>query len=248
LELEGNNLNIHTTFNSKDELLRFITSANQFLPALFSFRFQTYIWISDFRIVYEKGLYYFFVSQIRLPITATTEDVAIGHIKQSIQQWLLTQSGEERIIYSFYYYRQALRLSKLEPAAQTLLPEVILNLAKSLEMIFSDKRDRFRRLANEAGLDSDFVESKLIPILILRSKLGIAHVSTSPLTLAQKDNIYTFMVKAFNNVQYALNYISEKVKNNEYVLEPISTELDREEINIIESIQRYLELPDQHPL
>ncbi|MGE5670231.1 MAG: hypothetical protein ACM31E_02230 [Fibrobacterota bacterium] len=246
--LDGNVLTLATIFNSMDDLLRLITSANQLLPALISFRFQQFVWITDFKIIHEKGSYYFFVSRIRPPVTVTTEEAAIVHFNDRIRQWITINDGEERIIVSYYYYRQALRLSKLEPAPQTMVPEVILNLAKSLEIIFSDNRDRFRELAITAGLESDFVETKLIPILCLRSKLGIAHVSTAPLSLKQKDSIQQFMIKAFSNVQFALDFVVKKVQEGSFQLGRISTELSNTELSLIESVEEYLLLPDKQPL
>jgi len=238
--LNGNELSIIGQFSSKEDLLRYITSANQFLPALISFRFQNYVWISDFKVVHGEGLYYFFVSRIRPPVTVTTEEIAIGHFNDSINQWLQTKEGEERIVVALYYYRQALRLSKLEPAPQTMIPETLLNLAKSLEIIFSCNRDRFRKMAKEIGLNDDFVETKLIPVLCLRNDLGIAHVSTAPLQLSDKDLIQQFMVKAFNNVQFTINHVVEKVRSGEFQLGRISTKLDNAEIKLIESVKTYL--------
>jgi len=231
-----------------DDLKRFIFSANQILPSILSFHFQTFVWINNFRVIHENGIYYFFVSQIRSPLTSTTEDYTIRHVKDSVEQWYELDESDGRIIVAMNYFRQALHFTSIGNAPQTMLAEIILNLAKSLEIIFSDNRDKFRKIACEVGLDSDFVENKLISIMCLRSKLGIAHVSTAPLSLSEKDIINKFAMRSFNNVQYTINFVAEKLKSKQFIIRNVSEELSKEEVNLVKSIEESLSFPDKTPL
>ena len=60
-----------------------------------------------------------------------------------------------------------------------------INLTKAIEVIFTAKRDVIRGKAKEWGIDSDFIEKRIISLFLIRNELDVAHVATAPLRSEQ---------------------------------------------------------------
>ena len=90
-----------------------------------------------------------------------------------------------------------------------MLGELILNLAKSLEMLLTSNRYVARARASEWGFTTDEVEERIIPIYLLRNEIGIAHASSGPLTQSQIATILDFSDTALTFVGGFLRQVFE---------------------------------------
>jgi hypothetical protein len=242
-KLDGNILLVDVKVESFDQLLLFADSANNTLPAIYSFRFQTYISISSFMIKTDVGLYGFIINSTQTDpsITITTRQDNIRHVKDGCKQWLDLTYGHERLVFAMNYYRQAIRLSLLELNPRSLFGEIILNLSKSLEILFHDstETDKFVDKALRSGLTNDFIQSKLKPIILLRNKIGSGHSMTAPLTTDQMNDIRTYQMNAFNNVQFTIDHVWNAIQTGKYKLGNSSDKLDKERKDLLDRISKY---------
>lgn len=246
----GNALSMEYEAESMQSIVDNAFSLNIIIPALLSLRMQTFISIQSFFIEHSKGLYGCFVSRVAPPVTATTEEKNVEHIVKSFERWLDIPKGEEIFVIALYYYRHALQLSRIEPSPQTMIPEVILNLSKVLEILFHDANDtdKFVDKCQRIGLENNFVEQKLKPILILRNKIGSGHAMAVPLSIEQKDMVQKFIMAAFHNVQFLIEFVWKQAKAGNYTFKPISQELNKSQQDLLERIQSYLNTPNKEPL
>ncbi|MBE9569247.1 MAG: hypothetical protein IMF11_01355, partial [Proteobacteria bacterium] len=153
--------------------------------------------------------------------------------------WVRADDRYRRVIAAFYYYRQAERLAALEPDRQAMVAEVVLNLTKALEIIFSSDRDQLRFRASRWGFDTNLVEEKIIPLFLLRNQMDVAHVATGPLTPDQKQVVLNFTDIAFSHVHDVLKRVAELVRSGEIELDPISRSLDKDKEELIQTLKKY---------
>jgi len=247
-EIEDNTLTVLQEVSTKENLLKILTSLNMILPPIMSYRFQNYVWIKDIRVEINDSVYKFFVSRVRPALCVSSSAKNTEHIISAFKEWRNMPPGAERIIFAQCFFRHALLLSKQTYNTEASLGEILLNLTKCIEVFWGDVRNTIRQKLTDIGFPTEFIEQKIIPFFLLRSKLGIAHVSMAPLTREHKDLMHEFIISAFNNVQYLIHTVSEKVYNEEYQLPPISDEIETEKLRILQSIQEYLNTPNMSPL
>jgi hypothetical protein len=128
----------------------------------------------------------------------------------------------------------------IEPDRHSMAAEVLLNLTKSLEILFTDDRDTLRTRAKTWGIPVKEIEQKIIPIFLLRNEIDVAHVSTGHLNKQERHTIFGFTVAAIDNVQQILLPIYEKVISDQIVLEPVSYSLTSHKKKLLADIKEYL--------
>lgn len=241
VEWSGNELKLSVEVNSQDEASQLIHSANQMLPAFLSFRLRVFVWIKEFLVEIGKSSFRFGTFPYQYSFIAATTERNQEMVNRAIRDWMAVRPESLRIVMAIYYFRHAVRLANLEPADQSMTAEVILNLSKAIEIIFSPDRDRLRSRAKEWGFDSTFIEEKIVPILLMRSKLDVAHVATGPLSFAQHQTILRFTSMALVHVSSLISRIVEMSQSGDIELDPVSESLDKEKADLLQKIAEYAE-------
>ena len=70
----------------------------------------------------------------------------------------------------------------------------MLNYAKTLEVLFGDSRDQIRHGLASCGIADSDVESRFIPITLLRDILDVAHPRLAQLHSDRLQNLYLFLI------------------------------------------------------
>jgi hypothetical protein len=237
--LDGNGLQLTRRVNSTREAVNFAASANLWLPAFISFRFRTYVWIKEFWIQLGEARLRFALAETTINIPASTAEQNIQRVWTCLDEWTKTTPKHRRVAGALYYYRQALRLSQLQLDQIALTPEVVLNLTKALEIIFTNDRDIARERARTLGLTNGEIEKVLIPILLIRSRFDIAHVATGPLSPKERNILVSFSSRATAGVGNILDRVVQDGLTGNFDLAPTSLTLEKEKKELIEALDRY---------
>lgn len=237
---DGNLLKISIPVTSEDDANSVILSANHMLPAILSFRLRVFVWIKEFTSRIDGSSYRIETVGHRYGITIATTERNQRESVEAVKDWLSTKTDSLRLIMAMYYLRHAERLSVIEPDRQSMTAEVLLNLTKAVEVILTSKRDTIRKRAKEWGIDSDFVEKRIIPLFLIRNELDVAHVATSPLKSEQQQALLDFTARALSHVQELLATIWEKERAGHVKLESISSTLDKDKEKLLSAIRKYV--------
>ncbi len=237
--LNGNSLQLTRRVNSLNEAVNFASSANQCLPAFLSFRFRTYVWIKEFWIQLGDARFRFALADTTINFPAATTEENVQRVWSRLDDWSKARPTHRRLGGALYYYRQALRLSQLQPDQISLVPEVVLNLTKALEIIFGTDRDIARKKARSLGLIDNEIEKVLIPVLLVRSSFDIAHVATGPLSPKERHIIVDFSSRATANVGRILDQVVQAGLAGNFDLELTSPILEKRKKELIEALDRY---------
>jgi hypothetical protein len=134
-----------------------------------------------------------------------------------------------------------LRLSALEPDRHSLLAEVLLNLTKAVEILLTSDRDRLRETALAWGLSAEQVERQLIPLLLIRNQIDVAHPKMSGLGSEERRILEHFVIAATINVGKFLDQVLALLHERKIVLPDYSEELDKKDKDLFRSMSNYLE-------
>lgn len=242
-EWTGNNLMFTVATSSLDEASTILLSASQILPAILSFRLRTFVWIKEFTIEIDKSKFRLETESLRYGITIATTEHNQEQINEALRDWLALKEHSLRIIMAMYYFRHAERLATIEPDRQSMTAEVLLNLTKALEIIFSSDRERLRLKAKEWGFDHDFIEQRIIPLFLIRNALDVAHVASAPLSREQHQSLLDFTSRAISHVHSLLSQVAQLTFHGQIQLDPVSDALDKEKAKLLEAISTYVTLP-----
>lgn len=239
----GNTLELRIGVNSLKEAEQVVGSASQLLPAFLSLRLQVFVWIKEFLVDIAESRSRLETSSHRYGITIATTEHNENAATQSVRNWLTQRPESLRAVMAIYYYRQALRLAVLEPDRQSMASEVILNLAKAVEIVLSSDRDHLRAKAREWGLDAEFIERWIVPILLIRNELDVAHVASAPLLSTQHQAILDFLDRASAKVHTLLLQILEMSQSGQVTLDPPSASMDADKERLLKKLAEYAASP-----
>src|SRR5262249_35662596 len=102
---------------------------------------------------------------------------------------LIDRSSSHRLVAALHYFYVACRLLRMANTPGEFMAEVLLNLSKTLEVLFPS-HDGATRQAARAGLralgyEDDSIEKNYIPAMLLRNELGVGHVHLGDLSQEQ---------------------------------------------------------------
>ena len=240
LELTGSNLVVRFRANTEDQLRQVMAVLARTIPAFLSIRLGDFVWIASCSVkvgdvTYEMPLAY----RTEPPLAIVIEEERDRHIEQALRDAFAVPAGSDRIMIAFYYWRQARRLRKTQPFTVSLLPEVVLNLCKAVEIVLNQTHTIARTMAEEFGLESEFIESRIIPLLIIRNKYDVGHASTATLDGREIKLLSDFADSAFLHVFRLLQDLLDRVASGSITLRPIgNTKSKRSEF--FELLEGYL--------
>jgi len=238
--LDGNNLILTFNTPSLDHTSEIVASANHFLPALLTFNLKVFVWITKFEVNIGEANFNFEIPRYNASITVATKEHNTNQILTTLNEWLGVDKQYSIILSALYYYRHAKRLANIEPNRESMVAEVLLNLTKAVEIIFSSNRELLRARARKWGFSDNFIEKRIIPLFLIRNKLDIAHVTTSPLDIDQRQVIINFTRAALLAVHELIERISKLVKEKEIKLQPPSQHVKADKKKLLQTITHYL--------
>jgi len=105
------------------------------------------------------------------------------------------------------------------------MAEAILNLTKSLEILFGNSRDQIRAGLTAAGYERDKIEDFFVPIVLLRNHFDVGHGRLAIHKLDDLQLVYALLANAekeFRDLfqKAALLSQSGKLKIEPYILNP----------------------------
>jgi hypothetical protein len=238
--LEGNCLKVRFKASSSEEAEAALASANHCIPAYLSLHFGVYVWIKQYAVDIGGSRFNYQVKRAHSRYLAADKDMMSNRASSALEDWLEVGGGYDRALAACLYLRHAHRLSRIQPNNHHFIAEVLLNLTKSLEIVFSDNRDQIRKRAHEWGFDDALVEQGIIPLFLIRNRIDVAHVSTGILKTEERDILLDFMNKAIENTGKVLKRIIELIKDGEISLGKARGRIRGRKRRLLANVAEYL--------
>ena len=138
---------------------------------------------------------------------------------------LVADGGDARLRVALYYFYKACRLEQAGYGPSEFLAEILLNLAKTLEVLFPARdgkktRDVVRNNLRRLGYSDDEVEGNFLPAMALRDEMDVAHVSLATFTPAQLGTIFRYAEAAEQHFRKLLQRVIEAIESHSLTLQP----------------------------
>ena len=105
--------------------------------------------------------------------------------------------SQRRLFAALHYFHVACRLSRVANTPGEFVPEMLLNLCKTLESLFPPDgngltRDAVRRGLKGLGYSEQEINCKFIPAMALRNEIDVGHVELGLFSMDQLTTIHSF--------------------------------------------------------
>ena len=158
---------------------------------------------------------------------------------------IVTES-RRRLVAGLHYFHVACRLARVGCTAGEFVSEVVLNLAKSLEVLFPPVRDGHSRDAARSGLKTlgfsdEEIECDFIPAMALRNEIDVGHIELGLFKMVQLKTIHAFTERAESSFREMFERLLGLIESGELDIAPHELGPPRAEaIMLIERLQRCL--------
>ena len=131
---------------------------------------------------------------------------------------IVAKPGRRRLLAALHYFHTACRLARAGATAGEFVAEVLLNLSKSLEVLFPPDgdgrtRDAVRAGLRNLGIDNRKIECDFIPAMALRNEIDVGHVELGLFTMDQLKTIHGFTERAENAFRDMFQCLFERIES-----------------------------------
>lgn len=219
--LVGTTLRISQQFESLRELEDTIQSIYFVLPTLLNVSFADPPYIERVDGEADSISFRWGLAEWRLEFRTTTQNEQEERFAKAWDRMgVLSELRRRRLVAGLHYFHVACRLAREGCTAGEFIAEVILNLAKSLEVLFPPARDSHTREAARSGLralgfsDKD-IECNFIPAMALRNEIDVGHVELGLFTMDQLKIIHRFTERAESAFRELFERLLSRIESGE---------------------------------
>lgn len=176
----------------------------------------------------------------------TTQDEQEANVAKA---WLwfdvISPPERRRLIAALHYFHVACRMARSAQTAGEFLPEVLLNLAKTLEVLFPSTgdgrtRDAVRANLSRLGYSEIQIEGDFIPAIALRNEIDVGHVELGVFTMDQLTILHSYTERAEAVFRDLLKRVIVRVESGEFEIAPYKLEKPRPQA--VKTIERLREM------
>lgn len=245
LRLVGTNLSISQQFASLREMEGMIEGIYFVFPTLVNVPFADPLYIERVDGKVGSTSFRWELAEWRMEFRTTTQEQQEERFAKAWERMgVLSERHRRRLVAGLYYFHVACRLARAGSTAGEFVAEVVLNLAKSLEVLFPPAGDGRTRDAARAGLRTlDFSENQIdcdfIPAMALRNEIDVGHVELGLFTMDQLKTIHAFTERAEAAFRDMFERLISRVESGEADIAPHELGPPRDEaIKLIERLQK----------
>ncbi|NQU69835.1 MAG: hypothetical protein HQ514_04760, partial [Rhodospirillales bacterium] len=221
--LNGNVLAITETFDTFETLRQTIESVYFCLPMLLNVTFADSPTVE--RVDGTIGEYGFRweLSNWHMRFAITSQELQEERIVQAWQRMPLFADGSprRRLLAALHYFHVACRLDISGETPGEFLPEMLLNLAKTLEVLFpphgeGTSLDATRTGLRELGIENENIERDFVPAIALRNHVGVGHALIALFTSDQLKVLHEYTERAENAFRDMLDTMIQKIESGDF--------------------------------
>lgn len=248
VSLKGNVFSIKEHFNDLSKLNDAIESLYFVLPALLNIEFADPPVIERVDGIIGDSRFRWELSNWGGQFRTTTQKNQEEAIVRSWNRIGVLADPNRRLFAAVHYYHVACRLAHAGSTPGEFLPEVLLNLAKTLEVLFPPSgdgktRDAIRNKLEELGYTKDEIEGHFLPAIALRNEIDVGHVGLCIFKVEQLKILHSYAENAEESFRKLLARVLDKVSSGEFQIAPYEVEgAGSEAKKIIDRLQLHMRL------
>jgi hypothetical protein len=150
---------------------------------------------------------------------------------------------DRRIVAALQYFYVACRLERVGSSPWEFLPEIVLNLAKILEVLYPPSSERgtieaTRQGLQELGYRPEEIEGNFVPVTALRNSLDVGHASLAIFKAGDLAEVHTYCERAEKAFRELIRRVLAAAENGSLSLALYeNTKPSKDVLNVIECIR-----------
>ena len=233
VRLTGNVLSVSQHLQSGHELTEMVESIYLGLPLLLNIPFADPPYVERVDGTVGSNPFRWELSRWQMEIRTTTQDIQESAIGQAWTRFgVLAMPHRRRLIAGLHHFHLACRLARRGSTAGEFLAEVILNLAKTLEVLFPPDgngrtRDGVRRALRQLGFADAQIEGDFIPAMALRNEIDVGHVELGLFTMDQLKVVHAFSERAEGAFRDLFERLLSHIESGKFDITPYTVGVAR---------------------
>lgn len=220
--LRGSELTIEQECESLNELGQLVEAVYYLFPSLLAVSFADPPYVERVYGRVGEVPFRWELAEITMPLRTTNQQ---EQERAVIRAWKdfheLLPLSNRRLAGALHYFHVALRLGRAAQVAGEFLPEFLLNLTKSLEVLFHPgKRDDVRAGLASLGFERDWGEKFILPAMALRNELDVGHASLAVFSQAQLQAVHAYAEQAEERFREMFTRVLERFREGIFVPAP----------------------------
>lgn len=224
IRLDGCLLTLSGTFASLGEVEQMVESVYFVLPTLLNVPFADPPYIERVDGVIASVDFRWELAQFGGKYRTTTQEHQEARFADSWDRMsVVAESGRRRLAAALHYFHVACRLDRCGQTAGEFVAESLLNLAKTLEVLFPPSGDGKTREAvrdglRELGYSDARIERDFMPAMALRNEIDVGHVELGLFKPDDLTAIHAFVDRAEGAFREMLNTLLAQVESGDFVI------------------------------
>jgi hypothetical protein len=245
VHLHGNVLSVSQHVESLHELAQVVEGLYHMLPLLLNVPFADPPYIERVEGTVGVSPFRWELSRWRLDFRTTTQN---DQESAAAQAWarleLLVRPNSRRLTAGLHHFHTACRLARRGSTAGEFIAEVILNLAKTLEVLFPPDgdgrtREAVRSALRRLGFADTEIEGDFLPAMALRNEIDVGHVELGLFTMDQLKIIHAFTERAEGAFRELFDRLLSQMETGGFAVTPYTASSARPEaIAIIDRLRQ----------
>ena len=245
VRLTGNVLSVSQHLQSGHELTQMVESIYFGLPLLLNIPFADPPYVERVDGTVGSNPFRWELSRWQMEFRTTTQDTQESAVAQAwTRLGVLATPHRRRLIAGLHHFHMACRLARRGTTAGEFVAEVILNLAKALEVLFPPDgdgrtRDAVRGALRQLGFADAQVEGDFIPAMALRNEIDVSHVELGLFTMDQLKVLHAFAERAEGAFRDLFERLLSHIESGTFDVAPYTVGATRPEaLAVIERLLR----------
>lgn len=222
ISIRGNILRYETECEDIEQLNGSLQAWLYLFPALLNTQFADPPYVTQvtgsigeapFRWQHREGAAHMF-SQ-----SAKSIETHVGECFQRME--LFAGISNRRLAAGMHYFHVASRLLIVGESQWDFMAEAVLNMTKSLQIMFGESRDEVREELKALGFSADEVEGDFIPLMVLRSKFDVGHPRLAIFGKDQLQVLYRYLSQSDSRFRELFRRIFDAVESGSYEMSQV---------------------------
>jgi hypothetical protein len=245
LRAEGNILSVARRFDNLDQLEEYIWGLYFALPFLLnvSFADPPIIVLIDGKI--GSCRFRWDLEEFTMPHRPTTQELQEAAVRRAWEQLpLLGGPTPRRLVAALHYFHVACRLSRREGIPGEFSGEILLNLSKTLEVLFhyedqGQSMDAARVGLRGLGFSGGEIEREYVPAIALRNWIDAGHVFLSLFTMDQLRQLNVYIDQAEEPFRELLRRVLERAAAGTFEFPAKASAPKKRALNVIDLLRQH---------
>jgi hypothetical protein len=242
IEINATELCADFEASSFEDVLAVVEVIEHAFPAYLSLLAGVYVSVEAISGRIDETEVTFELKTLAMRSQVTIEERRQEHVLQALSLSSPDSARWARMLFATLYYQQAVRLvSPIEVRVPSLnLAEVVVNLAKALEVLFGPRRDSIREGLRSIGLAEALIEAQVIPLVLARNQLDGAH----PVGAHVEEELITvlrqYVERAMINMRAVLLLTAKAMKEGRASIQALDSTDVQERVKLLSLMKEYL--------